>query len=527
MKNKSLGILLIVLSIAFLVLHAPAQSAIFTYQGRLTDTAAAANGTYQMQFSLYDALTGGTQQGTTIANSSVAVTNGVFTIQLDFSPATPFATGADRWIEIAVRKAADPPGFTTLTPRQQITSSPYAIKSVNADSALAATNAAQLGGVAANQYVLTGDTRLSDPRPPTAGSPDYIQNTTNAQSASTFNISGNGLIGGNLGVGTATPGADVDVFRTNLPASMRLKSTIFGDSTLTIDRATNSSNSALLRFYTAGSVDWSVGTVNGLLGGGNNNFYIYGAGSGNSVLSILTNGNVGIGTNASPYKLQVLGQSGIAVYGQSPSGSPVGVAGSAVAPSTNFGNAYIGSAGVWGTSTTSVGVFGTSDSNVGVAGVSSSNIGVLGRSSTGNAGYFDGTVVVASLGSAGSTSLCRNASNQISTCSSSLRYKTNIGSFSNGLDLIKRLRPITFDWKDGGMHDLGLGAEDVAKIDPLLVTYNTKGEVEGVKYDRVGVVLVNAVKEQQAQIERQQQEIEMLKKLVCADHPGAAVCKGH
>lgn len=32
---------------------------------------------------------------------------------------------------------------------------------------------------------------------------------------------------------------------------------------------------------------------------------------------------------------------------------------------------------------------------------------------------------------------------------------------------------------------LGLGAENVAAIDPLLVTYNSKGEVEGVKYDRI------------------------------------------
>ncbi len=53
------------------------------------------------------------------------------------------------------------------------------------------------------------------------------------------------------------------------------------------------------------------------------------------------------------------------------------------------------------------------------------------------------------------------------------------------------------------MRDLGLGAEDVEKVEPLLVTYNEKGEVEGVKYDRVAVVLLNAVKEQQAQIEQQ------------------------
>jgi len=47
-----------------------------------------------------------------------------------------------------------------------------------------------------------------------------------------------------------------------------------------------------------------------------------------------------------------------------------------------------------------------------------------------------------------------------------------------------------------GKRDLGFGAEDVQKIEPLLVTLNTQGQVEGVKYDRITVVLVNAIKEQ-------------------------------
>jgi hypothetical protein len=111
------------------------------------------------------------------------------------------------------------------------------------------------------------------------------------------------------------------------------------------------------------------------------------------------------------------------------------------------------------------------------------------------------------LGAAGATNLCRNANNEISTCSSSLRYKTNINSFGSGLNIINALNPITFNWKDGGMRDMGLVAEEVAAVEPLLTTTNDKGEIEGVKYDRVGVVLVNAVKEQQAQIESQQDQI--------------------
>src|SRR6185295_12638631 len=94
--------------------------------------------------------------------------------------------------------------------------------------------------------------------------------------------------------------------------------------------------------------------------------------------------------------------------------------------------------------------------------------------------------------------------------------------------------------------DMGLVAEEVAGVEPLLVTHNNKGEIEGVKYDRVGVVLINAVKEQQAQIEdqrtliqsqqksletqqrqieQQQRQVDALKTLVCSMKASADICK--
>jgi hypothetical protein len=144
----------------------------------------------------------------------------------------------------------------------------------------------------------------------------------------------------------------------------------------------------------------------------------------------------------------------------------------------------------------------------------------------------NGTIRIDSLGAAGTTQLCRNASNQISDCSSSLKYKHQITPFTAGLSLIEQLRPISYTWKQGGTRDIGFGAEEVAKIDPLLVTRNANGEVEGVKYDRIAVVLANAVnqqqqiiKAQQALLENQQRQIESLKKLVCLDRPDAQLCK--
>jgi endosialidase-like protein len=130
--------------------------------------------------------------------------------------------------------------------------------------------------------------------------------------------------------------------------------------------------------------------------------------------------------------------------------------------------------------------------------------------------HVAGLLAVNTLGAAGSTMLCRNSSLQLSTCSSSIRYKTNLNTFSPGIDLIRRLQPVSFDWKQDGTHDFGLVAEDVANVEPLLVTHNDDGDIEGVKYDRVGVVLVNAVKEQQAQIEEQKKHIAELEERLTA-----------
>jgi hypothetical protein len=142
-------------------------------------------------------------------------------------------------------------------------------------------------------------------------------------------------------------------------------------------------------------------------------------------------------------------------------------------------------------------------------------------------------VIRARFGTGVGSPLCANNSQEIALCgSSSIRYKENINNFPHGLDLIRRLRPVSFNWKADNQADMGLVAEEVADVEPLLVIHNEKGEVEGVKYERVGVVLINAVKEQQAQIEKQQkliesqqQQIDALKKLVCATNPAAAICE--
>ena len=192
-RQRNLFSQLVTISLALCLLagHAFAQGATaFTYQGRLQDAGQPANGVYDLQFALYDADASGNQIGANVTLEDVAVVNGVFTAQLDFGAAA-FDGGA-RFLAIAVRPGASTGSFTPLTPRSPFTPTPYAIRSA---SAAVADNATQLNGVAAGQYVQTNDTRLSDARTPTAGSANYIQNGTTAQTGN-FNISGNGTAGG-------------------------------------------------------------------------------------------------------------------------------------------------------------------------------------------------------------------------------------------------------------------------------------------------------------------------------------------
>lgn len=629
------------------------QSSSFTYQGRLNDGGTPASGNYDLEFRLFDVQSGGTALATQ-QQLNVAVSSGVFTVVLDFGANF---NGGSRWLEIGVRPAGGST-FTTLAPRQPITSTPYAIRSLNATTADTATNATQLGGVAANNYVQTNDSRLSDSRPPTPGSSNYIQNTLTQQAASNFNVSGNGSIAGRLSVGISNPGYRFNVTdNTDLP-SARFVNTGSGPALSGQGSTTTGITSGIIGANEAG-----------VLGIGNTGVLGRTFGTGNPIASI---GVLGDSQSATGITTGVWGQSrssngaGVRGWATSTTGSTVGVEGRTQSPNgigvigtgTETATGVVGtsetglgvrgqsgnasnffgslSAGVWGDSSSMPGVRGTSNSDVGVLGRSEvtagvfgssfSGPGVTGSSSSGIGGIFNGNQVAVSaevkggqvvylaggdvtgseikfrrdgvahysiynngnltfantsdtflpntpgapllsITSAGTVgigttspgfrlhvngetrtntlsidnyvngtsgfSLCANtASNRVGLCpASSIRYKTNITNLTLSLATVLRLRPVTFDWKDSGDADLGLIAEEVAQVDPQLALFRD-GKIEGVKYDRIGVVLINAVKEQQAQIQKQQAQLEeqqkqiaALKNLLCRLHPRAQVCR--
>jgi hypothetical protein len=133
-----------ILAIVFLIQTvAYAQTSTFTYQGKLTDASIPASGIYDFEFALFDAQSGGTQQSTTQTVTATQVTNGIFTVQLDFG-ANAFL-GAERFIEIRVKRPSDP-SYTPLIPRVRITSAPYAVRSTSAANADNATSATSFSG---------------------------------------------------------------------------------------------------------------------------------------------------------------------------------------------------------------------------------------------------------------------------------------------------------------------------------------------------------------------------------------------
>ena len=121
------------------VATAQAQSTAFNYQGRLNDNGASANGSYDLQFTVFDAATNGNVIGSVVTKAATGVSNGLFTVQLNFGAGV--FDGSARWLELAVRTNGSNSAFTSLLPRQIMTSTPYAIQSANATVATTALNA--------------------------------------------------------------------------------------------------------------------------------------------------------------------------------------------------------------------------------------------------------------------------------------------------------------------------------------------------------------------------------------------------
>lgn len=120
--------------------------------------------------------------------------------------------------------------------------------------------------------------------------------------------------------------------------------------------------------------------------------------------------------------------------------------------------------------------------------------------------YFDNLGTTASAANA---FLDSAASNQLLRSTSSARFKSDIHSLTRGLDVVLGLRPVTYTARDkpAGPRYPGFIAEEVAPIEPILVTRDAQGRPDYVQYDRVTAYLVNAVQELSRRVERLEAEL--------------------
>jgi Chaperone of endosialidase len=111
-----------------------------------------------------------------------------------------------------------------------------------------------------------------------------------------------------------------------------------------------------------------------------------------------------------------------------------------------------------------------------------------------------------------------NADNKIGTLSSSRRYKEQIEPMDEASEALFTLKPVTFRYKKAvdpsQALSFGLIAEEVAEVNPALITRDKQGKPQTVRYEAVNAMLLNEfLKEHRAFVE-QRHEVEKLKATV-------------
>jgi hypothetical protein len=175
-------------------------STAFTYQGQLTQNGSPLNDTADFQFSLWDALNAGSFVGGPVAVNNVSVTNGQFTVAIDFGSIV--FDGEARWLQIAVRSPAGTGTFTTLTPRQPLTAQPYSVWSLQTRG-LAVDDDGQVG------IGTSSPTRLFHVQDSTTFSSIFASNFGNGYGISGWNYGTSG--GGVEGIANSATGIAVGV----------------------------------------------------------------------------------------------------------------------------------------------------------------------------------------------------------------------------------------------------------------------------------------------------------------------------
>ncbi len=193
-------------------LSAFAQATAFTYQGRLNDGGNPAAGIYDLRFTIYDSTNNpGTVIAGPLTNAATVLSNGLFSVTLDFGPGV--FTGPDRWLDIGVRTNG-PGAFSVLAPRQLITPAPYAIMANNASNLLGVLPAAQLSGAVGNGQLVNSSITVGAGTGLSGGGAVALGGSTTLSNAGVLSVTGNAdilasTLGGAVTLSTTATNANV------------------------------------------------------------------------------------------------------------------------------------------------------------------------------------------------------------------------------------------------------------------------------------------------------------------------------
>jgi hypothetical protein len=87
--------------------------------------------------------------------------------------------------------------------------------------------------------------------------------------------------------------------------------------------------------------------------------------------------------------------------------------------------------------------------------------------------------------------------------------KENIQPYSTDINKFKKLKPVSFNWKDTKKEDIGLIAEDLNKVFPEFVSKDD-GKPVGIHYGKLAAIFINVIKEQQERIEALEKQVKKL-----------------
>src|ERR1022692_4488796 len=119
------------------------QGTAFTLQGRLTDGGNPANGLYDFRSGPVATNIGGALVAGPLTNAAVMVSNGLFVLTLDYGPVFD---GTPYWLQMGVRTNGGGT-FIGLSPRPEVTPTPYAVFAISASNLSGTLPAAQLSGI--------------------------------------------------------------------------------------------------------------------------------------------------------------------------------------------------------------------------------------------------------------------------------------------------------------------------------------------------------------------------------------------